>query len=365
MKYYLFRENPSPQMKFLRHANIWRMRSRYLARAPLIQVQNRYCLIEPGMYGFRAREHRTTQLMYTVGMSGLLLVAYFNSYGESRGVWPEDDPMYREVLRVLHHPKFLKEVGFPLETGLASTIQTPRSYTHDVAPFRYLMVYGTRMRGQVKVEFEDMFRGWIAMHVNLDNGKRFSFYNPQKFKEPGPDAPAFTYNENAELKQVIVEKGQHVPMPDKIPKEAWRRWYDLCKYMGVFVIVVFSYGYFEAWRHGKGRLKKHLNRQLTNNLDLESVMGFPVHVNYKDFQQFKLDGTKFFLASRLHGSLGTGQLCCYGTHDGEKWNFQDAFVQVDEDMHSATRVDVHIEPLKIPPPGRLQSFRRMEHSEDN
>jgi len=337
-------------MKFLRNGKIWRLRSQ---RPCVNNLQQRFCLIEPGMYGFRQREHRTVQLMYTVGMGGLLLVAYFNSYGESRGVWDEEDPMYREVLRVLHHPKFLREVGFPLETGLASTVQTPRSHTHDVAPFRYLMVYGSRMRGQVKVEFEDLYRGWIALHVNLDNGKRFSFYNPQKFEAPSPEAPAFKYNKNAELHGVLVEKGQHVPMPDKIPKEAWARWWDLCFYMGALVVVTLAATYVSAWRKGKQRLKKHLDTQLTNNTDLESVLGFPVHVNFKDFAQFKLDGNQFFLASRLHGALGTGQFCCYGSHNGTEWEFRDAFVQVDEDMHSATRIDVNITPLRVPPPNRV------------
>merc|ERR1740123_1781779 len=293
--------------------------------------------------------------MYTVGMAGLLLCAYFNSYGESRGVWAEDDPMYQEVLRVLHHPKFLREVGFPLETGLASTIQTPRSYTHDVAPFRYLMVYGTRMRGQVKVEFEDLYRGWIAIHCNLDNGKRFSFYNPQKFSAPSAEAPAFQYNKNAELDGVLVERGQHVPMPDKIPREAWHRFYQLAKGMAVFIVVALAFGYLEAFRHGKARIKRHLNTELTKNLELENILGFPLRVDRKDFGQFKLDGNKFFLASRIHGSLGTGQFCCYGEHNGDAWEFRDSFVQVDEDIHSATRVNIDIEQFRCPSPVRTKN----------
>ena len=88
----------------------------------------------------RPQSERKTRILYSVGMVGLLFVAYCNTYVEPRGVWDENDPLYREVIRVLHHPKLLEKIGFPIETGLASQIQTPKSHTIDMAPFRYLMV---------------------------------------------------------------------------------------------------------------------------------------------------------------------------------------------------------------------------------
>ena len=66
------------------------------------------------------------------------------------------------------------------------------------------------MYGQVKVEFEELFRGWTAIHINLENGERFSFYNPQAFEEPSDESPAFHFGEGckAQLTDVLVEKGR-------------------------------------------------------------------------------------------------------------------------------------------------------------
>eukprot|EP00494_Astrolonche_serrata_P005060 UN05076 len=92
------------------------------------------------------------------------------------------------------------------------------------------MVYGSKQRAQIKVEFEDLYRGWISIHVNMQDGQRMSFYNTQEFNAPSPEEPAFEFLPTKKRRHhtdVLVEAGQPVPMPDNIPREAWSRFYRL------------------------------------------------------------------------------------------------------------------------------------------